>query len=78
MQFILCCMPLNFKDMKNTTVEELIEILKKMNPKSVVCHLELEDDKPIYSSFEICREFNNVTYINDEGDEEKGNVVAIY
>ncbi len=78
MQFILCCMPLNFKDMKNTTVEELIEILKKMNPKSVVCHLGLEDDKPIYSSFEICREFNNVTYINDDGDEEKGNVVAIY
>ena len=56
MQFILCCMPLNFKDMKNTTVEQLIEILKKMNPKSVVCHLELEDDKPIHSSFEICRE----------------------
>jgi len=42
--------------MKNTTVKELIEILKELNPDAVVCHLELEDDKPIYSSFEICRQ----------------------
>mgnify|MGYP003651822050 CR=1 FL=1 len=64
--------------MKNTTVEELIETLKKMNPKSVVCNLEIENDKPIYNTFEICKEFKNVTYINDNGDEEKGDVVAIY
>lgn len=78
MQFILCCMPLNFKDMKNIKVEELIVILKKMNPKSVVCYLELDNDKPIYSTFEICMEFENVTYIDDSGEDKKGNVVAIY
>jgi len=64
--------------MSNTTVEELIEVLKKMNPKAVVCHLELENDKPIYSSFEICRQYDNVTYIDDDGDDVKGDVVAIY
>ena len=64
--------------MKNTTVKELIEILKGMNPDAVVCHLEFEDGIPIYSTFEICREFTNVTYINDSGDDEKGDIVAIY
>jgi hypothetical protein len=73
---MLCAV--NFKKMKNTTVEELIEILKQMNPKAVVCHLELEDDKPIYSTFEICRQYDNVTYIDDEGDDVNGDVVAIY
>ena len=64
--------------MKNTTVKELIEILKNMNADAVVCHLEMEDDSPIYSSFEICREYNNVTYINDSGNDVVGDVVAIY
>jgi hypothetical protein len=64
--------------MKNATVEELIEILKEMNPKAVVCHLEMENDKPIYNSFEICRKYDNVTYIDDVGDDVKGDVVAIY
>lgn len=64
--------------MKNTTVEELIEILKEMNPKAVVCHLEMVDNEPIYSSFEICRQFDKVTYIDDEGDSVNGDVVAIY
>lgn len=64
--------------MKNVTVKELIEILQKLNPDAVVCHLELENDKPIYNSFEIVRQYDNVTYINDEGDEEDGDVVAIY
>ena len=64
--------------MENTTVKELIEILKGMNPDAVVCHLELEDDKPVYSSFEICRQYENVTYIDDNGDDIVGDVVAIY
>jgi len=64
--------------MKNTTVKELIEILKGMNPDAVVCHLEMEDYEPIYSSFEICKQYDNVTYIDDAGDDVKGNVVAIY
>lgn len=65
-------------DMKNTTVKELIEILKNMNPEAVVCHLELEEDKPVYSTFEICRQYDNVTYIDDNGNDVKGDVVAIY
>ena len=64
--------------MRNTTVEELIDILKSMNPKAVVCHLEMEDDKPIYSSFEICRQYDNVTYIDDDGNDVLGDVVALY
>ena len=64
--------------MENTTTKELIEILKKMDPDAVVCHLEMENNEPIYSTFEICRQYDNVTYIDDEGDEVVGNVVAIY
>ena len=30
-----------------------------MDPKAVVCHLEMENDKPIYNSFEICRQYDN-------------------
>jgi len=73
---MLCAV--NFRTMKNTTVKELIEILKNMNPDAVVCHLEMEDNEPIYSSFEICREFENVTYIDNDGDDVKGDVVALY
>ena len=64
--------------MKNTTVEELIKMLKEMNPKAVVCRLEFEDNKTIYSTFEICRQFDNVSYINDQGYQINGDVVAIY
>lgn len=67
-----------FRTMKNTTVKELIEILNGMNPDAIVCHLELEKDTPIYSSFELCRQYDNVTYIDDDGDDVKGDVVAIY
>ncbi len=64
--------------MKNTKVKELIGILKEMNPDAVVCNLEMEDYQPIYSTFEICREFENVTYIDDDGEDVKGDVVALY
>jgi hypothetical protein len=64
--------------MKNTTVKELIEILKQMNPDAVVCSLEMENDKPIYSSFEMCKEYKDVKYIDDFGNDENGDIVAIY
>ena len=73
---MLCAV--KFRTMKNTTVKELIEILNGMNPDAIVCHLELEKDTPIYSSFELCRQYDNVTYIDDDGDDVKGDVVAIY
>ena len=62
----------------NKTVKELIDILKELDPNSVVCNVEMKNDIPIFSSIEICRQFNNVTYINDSGDTEVGNIVAIY
>lgn len=65
--------------MKNTTVNELIEILKTMNPNAVVCSCELDEHGlPIYQTFEICREFPKSTYINDSGEDDYGDVVAIY
>jgi|JFJP01.1.fsa_nt_gi hypothetical protein len=64
--------------MKNTTVIELIEILKQMNPNAVVCNLEMEDDKPFYSTFEKCVEIKDVEYIDDSGDYKRGDIVAIY
>ena len=64
--------------MKNVTVKELIKILQEMNPDVVVCHLEIEGGKPIYSTFEICRQFNNVIYIDDEGTDAEGDIVALY
>jgi hypothetical protein len=73
---MLCAV--NFRTMRNTTVKELIEILKGMNPDAVVCHLEMENDEPNFSTFEICRQYDNVIYIDDVGDNVKGNVVALY
>ena len=64
--------------MKNTTAKELIEILKEMKPDAVVCHLVIENDKPIFSTFEICRQYDNVTYIDDAGDDVLGDVIAIH
>lgn len=65
--------------MKNETVEQLIERLKKMNPKAVVGRMDLESiDEPMFSTFEICREHKNVEYIDDAGDIKKGDVVAFY
>jgi hypothetical protein len=64
--------------MKNPTVKELIEILKEMNPDAVVCHLEFEDGKPIYDSFDMCTQFKDVDYIDDGGNFVKGDVVALY
>lgn len=62
--------------MKNTTVKELIEILEKMNPEAVVCHYDFEYDE--YSTFEICREVREASYIDDAGDTQTGDIVAIF
>lgn len=66
--------------MKNTTVKELIEILQTMNPDALVCSMEANgpDYEPAFSTFEICKEFPNVKYIDDIGDFKTGDVVAIY
>lgn len=65
--------------MRNATVKELIELLSTMNPDAVVCSCELDEYHiPIYQTFEICREFPNSKYINDNGEDECGDVVAIY
>lgn len=64
--------------MKNITVKKLIDILKEMDRDAVVCNLEMENGKPIYSSFEMCKQYDNVTYIDDKGNDVVGNIVAIY
>lgn len=69
--------------MKNTTVRELIEMLKTMNQNAVVCSLEMPDlnypnDMPRYFVFTMCEEYKNIEYINDIGNVAKGDVVALY
>ena len=65
--------------MTNTTVKELIEILKTMNQDAIVCHWEANDDEePDFSTFEICREFKDTPYIDDGGEITRGDVVAIF
>lgn len=59
-------------------VKELMEILKTIDQEAVICSVEICHDEPTFSFFEICREFKGVKYINDEGEEGEGNVLAIY
>ena len=63
--------------MENTTVKELIKILSQMNPDALVCGFDIDED-PNLSTFEICREFNDVAYIDDSGATKYGDVVAFY
>ena len=64
--------------MRNTTAKELIEILKGMSPDAVVCQLEMDRGEPVYSTFEICRQYDNVTYIDDDGNDVEGDIIALY
>jgi len=67
------------RNMKNETVGELIKRLQVMDENAVVCGMELDDGYDmVFSTFEICKEFKNVTYIDDNGDDVKGNVVSLY
>jgi hypothetical protein len=47
-----------------------------MNPEAVVCHYDFEYDE--YSTFEICREVREASYIDDAGDTQTGDIVAIF
>jgi hypothetical protein len=67
--------------MKNTTVKELIDILKEMDQDAIVCSLELDmddDDEPIFSTFVICRGYTNVKYVDDGGKDVVGDVITLY
>jgi hypothetical protein len=62
--------------MKNTTVKELIEMLKGMNQDAVVCIGYFDaGDAPFYSTAEMCKEVQNATYIDDGGDEVVGDII---
>lgn len=63
--------------MTNPTVRELMEILKTMNQDAIVCGFEVENDTPIYYTFETCCELKNAKYINDFGDDVVGDIVSI-
>lgn len=60
--------------MKNTTVKELIEMLKKFDQDAVVCHNDGEE----FTTFEVCMEKINVEYVDDAGDFVVGNIIAIF
>lgn len=60
--------------MKNTTVKELIEILKGYDQDAVVCHNNGED----FTTFEVCKERINVDYVDDAGNYVVGNIVVFY
>lgn len=59
-------------------VKDLIEKLKKMDQEAIVRKMELTDNEPIFSSIEICAEYIGKNYINDNGDDENGNIVVIF
>ena len=60
------------------TVKELINTLKSMNQDAVVCSFETDGVKDYYSTIEICKQVNNVVYIDDNGDDVIGDVVTIF
>ena len=64
--------------MKNTTVSELIKILKTMDPDAIICSHETVNDKSFFVTHKVCREFDNVIYHDDRGQKKNGNIVAIY
>lgn len=65
--------------MINETVRQLIERLKKMDQNAIVCKIEIGDcDNPEYCTIEICDEYKNEVYQDDDGDIQKGNIVAFY
>lgn len=59
-------------------VKDLIEKLKTMDPEAVICSFELDGYEPIFDSFEIVEQLNDVEYIDGEGDIKKGNIVRIF
>lgn len=63
---------------KNTKVKELIEILSTMDPNAVVCNMFVENNKSYFSTFEICNCINNISYIDDSGNEIIGDIVYLY
>jgi len=65
--------------MINETVKQLIERLKKMNQNAIVCKIEIGDfDDPEYCTLEICDEYKDEIYQDDNGDNQKGNIVAFF
>lgn len=60
------------------TVRDLIDVLEEMNQSAVICNLEITNNEPYFSSFELCSELSNATYINVNGDENVGDIVTIF
>ncbi len=65
--------------MINETVKQLIERLKKKDQDAIVCKMEIGDnDEPEFFTFEVCQEYENKIYQDDDGNNQKGNIVAFY
>jgi len=54
------------------------KILKGFNQDAVVCHAIYDDENIGYSTFEVCREQSNVTYIDDSGQDAIGDIVYLF
>ena len=65
--------------MENETVKQLIERLKKMDPNALVCKMEIGDfDDHTFYTFELCHEYKDVIYQDDDGNNQKGNIVSFH
>ncbi len=59
--------------MKNLTVNDLIDILKKLDGNAVVCNSE---DFEYFTSQDVYQ-IDNISYTDDDGDTARGNIVVI-
>lgn len=57
---------------------ELIKKLEGMEPDAIICIVEVYGGVPTYISAEVCTQVENVTYLNEHGDEEVGDVITIF
>ena len=60
--------------MRNPTVKEVIEELKKLNQNAIVCKGFSDGG---FSSIELVRQENNATYTDDDGNDAVGDIVWV-
>jgi hypothetical protein len=71
--------------MKNgISVKEMIEILQKFDQDAIICKMEFEDINhfikryPVfYNSVDFIKEMDNQVFINADGDDIIGKIIAI-
>ena len=64
---------------KNETVSQLIERLKKINPDAIICKVNdcnLQPNEEMYETVQFCTEVKSCHYSNDSGDVKNGAIVV--